>query len=86
MLGEQPPAPVTVVTVHGTAGEALVQRAAGAELLVVGSRSRNTLSGMLLGSVSLHSVVHAHCPVMVVHPALGTDRDGTPSRLAGAAS
>ncbi|GAA4311534.1 universal stress protein [Klenkia terrae] len=86
VLGEQPTVPVTVVTVRGTAGEALVQQAAGAELLVVGSRSRNALSGMLLGSVSLHSVVHAPCPVMVVHPAPGAAQEGTSSTLAGAAN
>ena len=43
-------------------------RAAGADLLVVGSRSRGTLPGMLLGSVALHCAVHAPCPVMVVRP------------------
>jgi nucleotide-binding universal stress UspA family protein len=66
VLGESPGVPVRVVTVHGPPADVLAQQAAGADLLVVGSRSR--LSGMLLGSVALHCVVHAPCPVMVVHP------------------
>jgi nucleotide-binding universal stress UspA family protein len=59
--------PVRVVTVEGPAGEVLVERAKGAQLLVVGSRSRSRLPGMVLGSAALHGVVHAGCPVMVVH-------------------
>ena len=68
VLGEEPRVPVRVVTVEGPAGDALVQRAADAELLVVGSRSRSKLPGMMLGSVALHCAVHGPCPVMVVHP------------------
>jgi nucleotide-binding universal stress UspA family protein len=58
---------VRVVAVEGPPGEALVRQAAEAALLVVGSRSRSRLRGMVLGSVALHCVVHAACPVMVVH-------------------
>lgn len=58
---------VRVVAVQGSPGDALVRHAADAELLVVGSRSRSRLRGMVLGSVALHCVVHAACPVMVVH-------------------
>jgi nucleotide-binding universal stress UspA family protein len=68
VLGEEPRVRVSVVTVEGPAGDALVQQAAGAALLVVGSRSRSRLPGMVLGSAALHCVVHAACPVMVVHP------------------
>ena len=65
--------PVSVLVADGPAGAMLVERSAGAALLVVGSRSRSRLPGMLLGSVALHCVVHATCPVMVVHPdAAGT--------------
>ena len=60
---------VDVSVQEGPAGEALIRDAAGAELLVVGSRSHGTLQGMLLGSVALHCAVHAPCPVMVVRPA-----------------
>ena len=60
-------APVRVTVEEGPAGDVLVRRAAGAELLVVASRSRSRLAGMMLGSVALHCAVHAPCPVMVVH-------------------
>lgn len=59
---------VQVHAVEGVPGHVLVARAAGARLLVVGSRSRSRLEGMVLGSVALHCVVAATCPVMVVHP------------------
>jgi nucleotide-binding universal stress UspA family protein len=68
VLGEPLPQGVDVVVEVGTPAEVLARRAEGAVLLVVGSRSRSRLAGMLLGSVALHSVVHATCPVMVVHP------------------
>jgi nucleotide-binding universal stress UspA family protein len=85
VLGNQPAVAVRVVTVEGRAGQALVERAAGAELLVVGSRSRSELPGMVLGSVALHCAVHAHCPVMVVHPSETADRTPAPTTLAGTA-
>ncbi|MGY2002621.1 universal stress protein [Blastococcus sp. SYSU DS1024] len=66
-LGEGQSA-VDVTVLEGPAGEMLARRAAGADLLVVGSRSRNTLTGMVLGSVALHCVIHAPCPVLVVRP------------------
>jgi nucleotide-binding universal stress UspA family protein len=59
---------VSLLAEDGPAGAVLVERSVGAALLVVGSRSRSRLPGMLLGSVALHCVVHAACPVMVVHP------------------
>ena len=57
---------VDILPVEGPAGDALVRAAEGAELLVVGSRGRGAVRGMLLGSVALHCVIHAPCPVMVV--------------------
>jgi nucleotide-binding universal stress UspA family protein len=62
---------VRVVAVEGHPGDVLVREAEGAELLVVGSRSRNQLEGVVLGSVALHCVMHAPCPVLVVHPQAG---------------
>jgi nucleotide-binding universal stress UspA family protein len=59
---------VRVLAAEGRPGQVLIHQAEGARLLVVGSRSRNQLQGVLLGSVALHCVMHAPCPVLVVHP------------------
>jgi nucleotide-binding universal stress UspA family protein len=59
---------IRVEVAEGAAGDVLVRQAEGADLLVVGGRGRGALSGMLLGSVALHCVLHAPCPVMVVRP------------------
>jgi len=39
-----------------------------ADLLVVGSRGHGGFASMMLGSVGLQCVIHAACPVTVVHP------------------
>jgi nucleotide-binding universal stress UspA family protein len=57
---------VTVLIVEGAAGQVLVERSTGAELLVVGSRGHGELVGLLIGSVSEYVTAHAHCPVAVV--------------------
>ena len=52
--------------VQGYPARALLDAAADADLLVVGSRGRGGMVGMLLGSVSQHAVTNARCPVVVV--------------------
>jgi nucleotide-binding universal stress UspA family protein len=46
----------------------LLERAADAQLLVVGSRGHGGLPGMLLGSTSQALIYHAPCPLLVVRP------------------
>jgi nucleotide-binding universal stress UspA family protein len=50
---------------------AVLEAAQGADLVVVGSRGRGGLKGMLLGSVSQKVVHHAPCPVVVIPTAAG---------------
>ncbi|QYC39059.1 Universal stress protein [Nonomuraea coxensis DSM 45129] len=59
---------VAVVTevVHGHPVEVLKEAAAGADLLVVGSRGHTYFAGLVLGSVSQALLHHAPCPLAVV--------------------
>jgi nucleotide-binding universal stress UspA family protein len=59
---------VRAETVEGVDWDVLTRVAEGAGLLVVGSRGRGGWSGLLLGSVGLHAVTSAPCPVAVVRP------------------
>ncbi|MFH9135008.1 universal stress protein [Streptomyces sp. NPDC017524] len=65
-LGAEGAAAVTKVVVIGNPAQALLDRARGADLLVVGARGHTGLKATLLGSVSLHVTQHAPCPVTVV--------------------
>ncbi|BFV55408.1 universal stress protein [Kitasatospora sp. CMC57] len=61
-------APVKILEIveSGHAAEILLERARGADLLVVGNRGLGGFAGTLLGSVGQHCVQHAPCPVVVV--------------------
>jgi nucleotide-binding universal stress UspA family protein len=50
----------------GVPAQVLVEKAEGADLLVVGSRGLGGFRGLLLGSVSQQCAHHAPCPVVIV--------------------
>ena len=57
---------VEAVAVEGHAASALLEQAAGADLLVVGTRGRGATTRLLLGSVSGEVAHKARCPVTIV--------------------
>jgi len=65
---EHPEVTVLRQVAFGTPRSALLAAAAGAQLLVVGSRGLGGLEGMSLGSVATALLHHSPCPVAVVHP------------------
>ena len=64
-------APVEAQLVDDDARQALVDASRTAHLLVLGSRGRGALSGLLLGSVSVAVAQLAACPVVVCRPRHG---------------
>ncbi len=59
---------VRVVAVAGTIGPVLVEESRTAQLLIVGHRGHGEIASVLLGSVGLYCVLHAHSPVLVIRP------------------
>lgn len=55
-------------------GRGLLEAAADADLLVVGTRGQGGLTSALLGSVSAHCASTAEIPVIIVPPEVPTDR------------
>jgi nucleotide-binding universal stress UspA family protein len=51
---------------YGPPSQVLIEVSKEADLLVVGSHGHGAWTGMLVGSVSIHCVTGAHCPVVVV--------------------
>jgi nucleotide-binding universal stress UspA family protein len=67
VFGADRPAGMQLALVEGHPARVLLERSAGALMLVVGSRGHGGFAGLLLGSVSAHVAEHAGCPVLVVH-------------------
>lgn len=61
-----PKVPVHCVVAQGDISEALIAASADSDMLVLGSRGREGFAGLMLGSVSQESVLHAKCPVVVI--------------------
>jgi nucleotide-binding universal stress UspA family protein len=63
-----PSSSVQVITQvrEGNAAQVLLDASVSANLLVIGSRGHGTFASALLGSVSMHCVHHATCPVVVI--------------------
>lgn len=57
---------VTSQIVNDNAASALTKASEEAAVIVVGHRGRGTLTSTLLGSVSVATITHAHCTVVVV--------------------
>jgi nucleotide-binding universal stress UspA family protein len=56
---------VEAVAEEGGPAAILLEQAAGAELLVVGSRGRGATKRLMLGSVSHDLAHHASCPLVI---------------------
>lgn len=75
--------PIEALAILGSPAKALLDRARGADLLVVGHRGRGALASRVLGSVGLHCLLHATCPVTVV-PSASTRPASEPAVAAAA--
>ncbi|GAA5113444.1 universal stress protein [Haloechinothrix salitolerans] len=68
LLEEHPAKDVETEVVVGQPSGALMDAAANAQLLVVGTHGRGLLDRIILGSVSHAVLYHAPCPVGLLHP------------------
>jgi nucleotide-binding universal stress UspA family protein len=68
------------IVVEGHTATGLIEIARDADLLVVGSRGRGELAGLLLGSVSQRCAERATCPVVVVPAPARVGAGGTGSQ------
>lgn len=63
----EPDVAVSYLSATGRPTEVLIAEAAGAPLAAVGARGLGGFAGLALGSVGLQMLMHAECPVAVVH-------------------
>jgi nucleotide-binding universal stress UspA family protein len=66
VYSDRPAARLETRMSFGHPAQVLIDESQTADLLVVGQRGRGAFTGMLLGSVSIHCVTNAECPVIVV--------------------
>jgi nucleotide-binding universal stress UspA family protein len=66
VIGANPPVLVQPQVKQGNPAKVLIEQAADADLLVVGTRGHGGFLGLVLGSVSQHVAAYAKCPVTVV--------------------
>jgi len=66
VFGDPATAGVETRVTYGHPAQVLIDESKDASLLVVGHRGHGAFTGMLVGSVSIHCVTSAACPVVVV--------------------
>ena len=64
--GSAHPEGITSLVEEGYPGVVLEERSKEVDLLVLGNRGHGQLLETLMGSVSIHCLSHAHCPVVIV--------------------
>jgi nucleotide-binding universal stress UspA family protein len=69
VFGTTAPPTVHAKIAYGHPAVVLLEESRNGDLLVVGSRGHGAFIGMMTGSVSMHCVNNAHCPVVVVRGA-----------------
>lgn len=74
-----PDVPITTELEVGAPVPALLAAAGNAELLVIGSRRLDPVTGLIVGSVGVELAASAPCPVVVVND--GTAAAGMPRRI-----
>jgi nucleotide-binding universal stress UspA family protein len=65
-VAPRPAVPLLPIVAEGDPAESLLAAAKDADLLVLGTRGRSPLAGLLLGSVSQICAAVAPCPVVLV--------------------
>jgi nucleotide-binding universal stress UspA family protein len=65
-IAPRPAVPLQPLVAEGDTADALITAAKGADLLVLGTRGRSPLAGLLLGSVSQTCAAAAPCPTVLV--------------------